>query len=316
MGGPDSLDAVEPYLRNIFNDPDIIDIPFPGFIRNRFVKWLAGKRTPESREIYEKIGGKTPLTGITVRQAVLLEQMLNSKSDESYKVYPAMRYWHPLVEDIWREIKKQNYDRIVVLSLYPFYSTATGGSLVNLINRLSKGEKIRMIDRFGSNATFIEAMKNQILNTAIEYALTEDEEINVLCSTHSIPVKRILKGDPYKDEVEEAFTLLQNSLPKNFKLWLSYQSKIGPVKWLEPSTPQMIEQLAGKGIKKLIAYPFGFVADNSETLYEIGMLYRDLALEKGINEFYSVSALNEDELFIQVLKDEILKVNQDRNTGN
>ncbi|MBN2426295.1 MAG: ferrochelatase, partial [Calditrichaceae bacterium] len=302
------LEAVEPYLFNIFNDPDIIDIPFPGFIRKRFARWLAKKRSPESREIYSKIGGKTPLTEITNHQAGLLENALNQEDDHQYKVFPAMRYWHPFVEDVWQEINQSDFTDIVILSLYPFYSTTTAGSLEKLLDRLLMTsrfdkENIRIISRFGNYPGFIDAIVLQIKRIIIEESNIQYNHL--LLSPHSIPVKRIKNGDPYKVEIEEAYNLIRAGLPE-IEVHLAYQSKIGPVKWLSPSTPDKITELAQKGVKDLLVYPLGFVADNSETIYEIGMLYKELANKMGIRNFKRIDALNTDEIFIRAMKEIIL----------
>jgi ferrochelatase len=306
MGGPDSLEAVEPYLKNIFNDPDIIDIPLPGPLRRRFVNWLAGRRGPESRDIYRQIGGKSPLLDITNGQADLLGKALNHGDGPRYEIFPAMRYWHPLVEDVWERILVGGFDRVVVLSLYPFYSTATGGSLVNLIGRLNKkrridGDKLCVIDRFGAHPAFIRAMAEQISRFLAEHSLLDREAVHLLFSAHSIPVRRVKKGDPYLDEIRAAVGALGELVPANVRLHLSFQSKIGPIKWLEPATPDKIDELAGQGVRELVVYPLGFVADNSETLYELDILYADHAKERGIEQFLRIEALNTDELFVEAL---------------
>jgi protoporphyrin/coproporphyrin ferrochelatase len=305
MGGPDSLDDVEPYLRNIFNDPDIIDIPLPGPIRRRFVRWLAARRGPESRDIYRQIGGKSPLLDITRAQAGLLETALN-RDGADVTVFPAMRYWTPLVEDVWARMLSGGFNKLVILSLYPFYSTATGGSLVNLITRLNSSPGFNesflcVIDRFGDHPAFLEAMAEQIRRFLAEHALAGRDTVDLLCSAHSIPARRVKRGDPYLDEVKQAVKNLKVLLPDNVRMHLSFQSKIGPIKWLEPSTPDKIDELAGQGVRELVVYPLGFVADNSETLYELDILYKNHASGRGIDRFLRIDALNTDELFIEAL---------------
>jgi ferrochelatase len=310
MGGPDSLDAVEPYLYNIFKDPDIIDVPFPGIIRQWFVRWLAKKRGPESCRIYEKIGGKTPLNDITMQQAVQLQRVLNNSKDTRFSVVPAMRYWHPLIEDVWQKISQQEFKKLVIVCLYPFYSSTTTGSIEKLIRRLNKDNRfdatdIFIVNRFGGQPKFIKAISEQILNQ-----IQTHKEINyqhILFSTHSIPMRRIEGGDPYRDEVEEAIQLVREQLSHVLNCHLSYQSKIGPVKWLSPSTADKIDELAAKNVTDLLVYPFGFVADNSETIYEIGMLYKDQAVLRGIKNYQRIDALNTDPIFIDMLKDLVLE---------
>jgi len=312
MGGPDSLDAVECFLYTIFKDPDIIDIPLPKFLRMRFVEWLAKKRAPESREIYEKIGGKTPLTEITNKQAALLEAELKSSGQTDVKVFTAMRYWYPFIEEVWEQIVKEGFDKLVITTLYPFYSTTTTGSMENLVRELNKNqtfspENLTIIDRFGSHPGFIAAMASQIEKALKAKGKTDADEVHLLLSAHSIPMKRIRNGDPYREEVEAAVNALKKILPENVVVHHSYQSKLGPIKWLSPATPDKVDELAESGINELFAYPLGFVADNSETVYEIGMLYGDQAVEAGITDFHRIDALNTNPLFIKTLKDIILE---------
>ncbi len=311
MGGPDSLEAVEPYLVEIFSDPDIIDIPLPKFLRNPLVHWLAKKRAPKSRQIYEKLGGKTPLLQITEQQAVALQQALNSDSENQYQVFPAMRYWHPFMEEVWQKIVKQDFDQILVLSMYPFYSSTTSGSIFNELQRLLKKyntspTRVQFIDRFGSHPLFVQSMV-EILKENLEQKESNEPQ-HVLFSAHSIPMKRINQGDPYFEEVKQAVDALRlHFSEEQVKFYLSFQSKIGPVEWLSPSTEDKIEELALQGIKRLLVFPLGFVADNSETVYEIGMLYRDLAQEKGIEEYRRIEALNVRPSFIEALKQIVLE---------
>jgi ferrochelatase len=178
-----------------------------------------------------------------------------------------------------------------------------------LIDRLvshSRFDKkhIQIISKFGDHPLFIDVMVQQI-----KHVLESDggeQYKDVLLSPHSIPMKRIKKGDPYKAEIEQAYNLIKQKLPDDIKMHLAYQSKLGPVEWLGPATPDKIEELAKDGIKNLLVYPLGFVADNSETIYEIGMLYKDLAVEKGITNFKRVDALNTDVNFINAMKEIII----------
>jgi len=312
MGGPDSLEAVQPYLENIFLDPDIIDIPLPGFLRPRFARWLAGKRAHESREIYRKIGNKTPLTDISMQVAQRLEDSLNRSLSDVCKVFIAMRYWAPLLEDVWDRILSEGFDKIIIVTQYPFYSSATTGSLLNLVQRLHiekpfPGSALVTIDRFGSHPGFISAMAGQITDAMAVSDQGNEEPTHLLLSAHSIPQKLVRKGDPYRDEIEAAFNLLRKLLPENIVMHLSFQSKLGPVKWLEPSTPDKLRELASSGVSELFVYPFGFVADNSETVYEIGMLHKEIATTSGIRRFTRIDALNTDHRYIDVLRDIIME---------
>lgn len=311
MGGPDSPAAVKPYLTNFFRDPHIIDIPMPRVLREPFARWLAKKREPKSKAIYDKIGGKTPLTDITHGQAALLEKSLNAAGADEFKVFAAMRYWHPLIDDVWRDITAGGFQKLIVLTLFPYYSRSTTGSLIKHVEYLNRrndfnGDDLIIIDRFGDHPAFIKAMAGQIKRVLDDGALLQEGGTDILLSAHSVPLRLIKKGDPYKDEIERSVKAIKDLLPANVGLHLSYQSKLGPVKWLEPSTPEMIDALAAKGTRNLLVYPLGFVAENSETIYEIGMLFRERAREKGIEIFRRVDALNTDALFIDALTQIVL----------
>jgi ferrochelatase len=306
MGGPDSLEAVEPYLYNIFKDPDIIDIPLPEFLRRRFVRWLSGRRAPKSREIYAKIGGRSPLNDITDQQALLLEKALNNCDKATFRVFTAMRYWFPLVEDVWQKICSQGFEKLIVVSLYPFYSTTTAGSLEKLIQRLNKAgdyplENLQFIGSFGNHPLFIKAMIEQIRTSL------SGKEQNLLFSAHSIPMRRIKGGDPYQQEIEQAVKQISEQLPSGIRVHLSYQSKVGPIAWLGPATADAIKTLAKNKVKDLLVYPLGFVSDNSETIYEIDILYKDLAFAAGMTTFTKIDALNDDPLFIDALKNIVME---------
>lgn len=306
MGGPDSVESVLPYLENFFRDPAIIDIPLPGILRGRFARWLASRRAPKSASIYEKIGGKTPLTDITRKQAEHLEACLNASQSDEYHVFPAMRYWHPLIEDVWNDIVLGGFGKLIVLPLYPFYSYSTTGSLIDKVMRLNANNRfskdnLKIIDRFGDHPAFNSAVAEQIKNAANK-AGQRGEEKHVIMSAHSIPMRLIRKGDPYRSEIERSFESIREQMPADIILHLSYQSKLGPVKWLGPNTSEKIDELAGMGIKILFIYPFGFVAENSETIFEIGMLFKEQALAGGIRHFHRIDALNADESFIDALR--------------
>ncbi len=310
MGGPTAIEDVKPYLENIFLDPDIIDIPFGNKFRISLARFIANRREKKSRKIFEYLGGKSPLPEISSMQAKKLEEALKDEEEE-IRVFPAMRYWYPFTEDVWQKVKEAGFDKILAISLYAFYSSTTTGSLINILNHLNSKEEnpkdLQIIDRFGNEPLFIEAMAEDIKNTVRQSYDDENNSVNILLSAHSIPMSRIRKGDPYQSEIESSVEQLKNILPDNYITHLSYQSKIGPIKWLGPSTEEKVRELAAQNIDPLWIYPYGFVADNSETIYEMGKQYRDAALESGIENFYRIPALNDSESFINLLKEITLK---------
>jgi len=308
MGGPNKLDDVQQYLTNIFEDPAIINYPVGQFIRNKFAAALAKSRVEESKEIYRKLGGKTPLLDITNQQCTALEKSLNIENSNSFSVLPAMRYWHPFIEETWQKVAADSFDKIVFVSLYPFYSFTTSGSLLTEVSKMNKkfpdtANKTVCVDRFGSHPKFIEAMAAEI-NKALK---ANPAYKDLLLSAHSIPMRSIKKGDPYRKEIGETVDLLKKQLPSDINVHLAFQSKVGPVEWLGPATDDKIAGLAENGVKKLLAYPLGFIADNSETIYEIGMLYGDLASKKGITDFKRIDSLNSNPIFIEALKSLVLE---------
>lgn len=308
MGGPDTIESVKPYLYNLFSDPAIISIPMPEKLRLFLARRLANWRYIKSKHIYKQIGGKSPLYEITNNQCRLLNNMLNSSQTPCrFFVFSAMRYWHPKIEDIWYKVVSQGFDKIMVFPLYPFYSTTTTESITKLIDNLNRNSKINntdliIINRFGNHPLFIEAVINQINSTLKSHPNIKD----ILFSAHSIPLKCISDGDPYLIEITSAFEQLRKNFSDNLSLHLSFQSKLGPMKWIEPSTRDKICEIADRGVKGLIVYPFGFVADNSETIYELDIEIKNMARERGIDTFIRINALNDDPLFIKTLNTLIL----------
>ena len=300
MGGPDSLESVRPYLKNIFLDPDLIQIPIRGALRGKFAEYLATKRAPKSMKIFEAIGGSSPLLKITQEQATKLQQRLRAQNHD-VRVFPAMRYWHPFIEDVWQRVHAESFESVVVLSMYPFYSNSTTGSIVRLVEELQRRQPVQrldIIDRFGDNPLFIEAIAAQIRESVSK--AHSKAPFRVLLSAHSLPLRHIKKGDPYENEILFAMDALHIKLSSDVQLHLSYQSKIGPVKWLGPSTEEKLQELATLS-HELWVYPFGFVTDNSETLYEIGQLYKNIALESDVEFYHRIDALNDHDTFINAL---------------
>lgn len=315
MGGPDNIQAIPEYLENIFNDPDIIDIPLPIHLRKILVKYIVKKRSPKTEKIYQKIGGASPLTKITEIQAQKLSSYLNENSSEEFKIFIGMRYWKPFLTNTWQEILDQKFEQIIIFSQYPQYSTTTTGSIENLLkNLLKKSEnfsgKVEIIKSYCDNSNYIQAIVNQI---ELEFSRTikSNEFVDLIFSAHAIPLSRINKGDPYENEIEKTFLAVKKFLPKNVRMHKAYQSKLGPVKWLGPDIESVIADLARLGRKKIFIYPVSFVTDNSETVYEIDMLYRDFAHNAGIRDYYCFTALNTNPDFIKTMAEIILNTKSD-----
>lgn len=304
LGGPDTLDAVRPFLYNLFSDRDIIKLG-PSFLQKPIAKFISITRAGKTCDAYKLIGGGSPILKITNDQASALQEAL--KPHGNFKVYIGMRYWHPFIEDTLREMNQDGIRDCVVLSLYPHYSIATTGSAVKELKRHLQNYPIRCsyTNSWYDNAHYIDALFDSIVSSIKE----QNKEQEILYSAHSLPVSFIEGGDPYVDHISETIRLVNERLRENgytFTSHLAYQSRSGPVEWLAPSTDDTIVELAQKGVKELLVVPISFVSDHIETLYEIDMLYKDLAAENGII-LNRVESLNTSPKFIDALKDLVLK---------
>jgi protoporphyrin/coproporphyrin ferrochelatase len=299
MGGPDSLDAVQPFLTNLFSDRDIIKIG-PAFLQPLIARVIARRRAPKVEKYYEKIGGKSPIRELTEAQARALEERLG----EEYRCFVAMRYWHPSTIEALAAIKREGIDRIIALSLYPHYSRATTGSSFNELDRVL-GEagvhfQVSRIDRFYDHPRYIDALEEKIREGLGQFHPLAD--IEILFSAHSLPQSFIDDGDPYLAHIEETVRLVMERF-ENIAHHLAFQSRAGPVKWLEPSTEEMLAHLAAHGSKNLLMVPLSFVSDHIETLYEIDIQYAEEAFRLGYAKFWRSGSLNTSPAFIDCLAD-------------
>lgn len=299
MGGPDSLDAVEPFLLNLFSDRDIIRLG-PAFLQPVLARWIARRRAPKVEAQYEKIGGRSPIRELTAAQALALEEKLG----QGFRCFPAMRYWRPSTIEALAAVKKEGISRIFALPLYPQYSRATTGSSFNELRRVLALSGVKFpfscIESFHNHPLYITALACT-LEEGINF-FPEGEEVTLLFSAHSLPVSFIESGDPYLSHVEETVQLVMEKFPK-YPYHLAFQSKAGPVKWLEPSTEEAIARLATEGCRNLLMVPVSFVCDHIETLYEIDVTYAALAREQGIVRFHRAPSLNTSPLFVDCLAD-------------
>jgi ferrochelatase len=308
MGGPDSLEAVEPFLRNLFSDRDIIRLG-PAFLQPVIARWIARRRAQKVEEQYEKIGGRSPIRKFTTAQALALEERLGG----DFRCFPAMRYWRPSTIEALAAVKKAGISRIVALPLYPHYSRATTGSSVNelrrVLNLTGGGFAVSFIESFHDHPLYIRAVAGTIAEGLAGFP--QGEEVTLLFSAHSLPVSFIESGDPYLSQVEETVRLVMESFP-GIRHDLAFQSKAGPVKWLEPSTEEAIVRYAESGCRNLLVVPISFVCDHIETLYEIDITYAALARERGVENFLRAPSLNTSPLFIDCLADLVVREAQVR----
>jgi len=296
MGGPDSLEAVEPFLLNLFSDREIIKIG-PAWLQPIIARIIVKKRKGHVEENYALIGGKSPLRRLTEEQASALEKKLGG----DYRCFVAMRYWRPSTLEALAEIRRAGITDITVLSLYPHYSKATTGSSIKELKRVLAETKvnfnIKYIDSFYNDIGYIDALEEKIREGLEQFHPLA--EVDLLFSAHSLPQSFIDEGDPYLEHVQESVRLVMErfTLPHH----LAFQSRAGPVKWLEPSTDDMLKSLAEKGVKNLLVIPLSFVSDHIETLHEIDIEYSKKAWELGIGKFERMPSLNSSPTFIAAL---------------
>lgn len=320
LGGPDSLEAVEPFLFNLFSDPDIIDFPGSFLFRKRLAKLISTRRGPRVIEQYKEIGGKSPLKEHTLRQAQLLEQKLNEKI--SARVYAAMRYWKPSTDDALDAIERDGIKRVVLLPLYPQFSKATTTSSFTEWERRLKDRDLdieySLVEQYFDHPTYIDAFVERIRQGLERFPEKIRREVNILFSAHGTPMKLVRQGDPYSDQIVKTVKAILARGGFTQPHSLCYQSKVGPMKWLTPSTPDTIAELAAKGVKHMLLVPVAFTSDHLETLFELGIEYRRQAKERGVEQYEVMEGLNDSPKFIQALAElvfETLGVGDQRAEG-
>jgi ferrochelatase len=354
LGGPDSLNAIKPFLYNLFSDRQIIQLG-PPFLQKQLAWLISTIRSKKTEKMYAMIGGKSPILDITIAQAKALEEALNQESgvgsqksernkdsklrttssELSFKVYVGMRYWHPLIEEVIPKIYNDGIRKLIALSLYPHYSLATSGSSLTKLKEVlikiykpegakltefvssfehQKGKSsfavhnsqftVHCITSWFNHPLYIEALVDVIKRGLESFIPPHTLPPHILFSAHSLPKKIIDEGDPYVNQITGTIEEITRLMP--IKWHLSYQSKSGPVKWLEPSTDEKLKELAREGVKDILVVPISFVSDHIETLYEIDILYKNIADKLGI-KLKRVDSLNTHPHFIEALKDMVEK---------
>ncbi|MCI5196333.1 MAG: ferrochelatase [Candidatus Electrothrix sp. AW5] len=308
MGGPEKQEDVRPFLYNLFSDRQIIRLG-PAFLQKPLAALIARKRTPSSMKNYQKIGGGSPLTRITAEQAYALEQSL--ADDGQFIVRSCMRYWPPFADTVIQEMVAAGVTELIALPLYPHYCQATTGSsfadLRQHNKKLGFNVPLQEVRSWPAEPAYIDALAARVqegLGLFGEDAQKTVQSVQLVYSAHSLPKKFIDQGDPYVEELQQTIVALEQQI--SIKGRLCFQSRSGPVEWLEPSTPDMLEQLAKQGCKNILMVPLAFVSDHIETLYEIDMLYREQAAALGMR-LESTKGLNDDPLFIKALRNLVLR---------
>jgi protoporphyrin/coproporphyrin ferrochelatase len=330
LGGPNNADAVQPFLYNLFMDDDIFKIPVKGKARQSLMRFITSRRAKSVVEKYKVInacpqgcmGPKScsnrinkvtstccsATNPITEWQRRDLEKRLNEDSEEiSYRVFTAMRYWNPSSADTIEALKAGNFDELVLLPLYPQFSHTTTASSFNEWTRQLAAQsleghwKTHMITSYHRFPTYLRAINQRIEEGMGQFPEAERDQVQLLFSAHGTPISFRDAGDPYSKQIEETVAAVMELRGHDRPHWLSYQSRVGPVKWILPNTEEFLHVLRGYGVRHLLVIPIAFVSDHIETSHEIDIEFREVAEEIGIEHFYLTRGLNDLPLFIDAL---------------
>jgi ferrochelatase len=299
LGGPDSLAAIEPFLYNLFCDPDIIDFPFARIGRKPLAKLISTTRARKVQHHYATIGGGSPIRRFTERQAVALETELTMHGIDA-RCFVAMRYWHPFTSEAIAQLLGSGCDEVVLLPLYPQYSSTTTGSSLNEWQRLFRGQAtVHRVKSFYRHPAYLDAVIEKIEEALSRFPVPHRAEL--IFSAHSVPMSVIAKGDPYQRQIEETVQLLMERGRWPNRHRLCYQSKVGASKWLQPSLHRTLQDLGNEKAREVCIIPVAFVSDHVETLGEIDHEAREEARRLGITRFEMSSGLNDSPKFIAAL---------------
>lgn len=299
LGGPDTIAAIRPFLVNLFSDNQIIKLPIQPVL-SRIIAWTRAKKVAQR---YKMIGGGSPIIKLTEEQSAKTAERLRS-SGYDCRGYVGMNYWHPYIKEAVVKAAADGYEQILGFSLFPHFSKATTGAclrdLENAVAYIEKALTVDTIDAWYDDPQYVKALADTVNIGLKRFPSSERKDVKVLFSAHSLPKSFIDQGDPYQKHLEATVKSVLE-LTGYLDWALTYQSRSGPVEWLEPQTDEEIVALARLGVKNLLVVPLSFVSDHIETLYELDIMYRDLALGHGIEKFERAPALNSVPAFIESL---------------
>ena len=304
LGGPDTLEAIEPFLFNLFCDPDIIDFPFARLGRRPLAKLISSTRARKVQHHYSVIGGGSPIRRFTEQQARALQIKL-VESGLDARCFVAMRYWHPFTAQAIEQLLAAECDEVVLLPLYPHYSSTTTGSSLNEWQRHFREDiPVHSIVTFYRHDLYLEALAEKMDEALARFPQPERPEI--VFSAHSVPQAVIDRGDPYQRQIEETVELIMHRGGWLNRHRICYQSKVGASKWLQPSLHRTLRDLAGEHVQEICVVPISFVSDHVETLGEIDHEAREEAKILGIRQFEMTSGLNSSPTFIAALAELVI----------
>ncbi len=305
LGGPGRLEEIEPFLYNLFCDPDIIDFPLARIGRRPLAKLISTTRARKVQHHYATIGGGSPIRRFTERQAGALEAQLASCGIDA-RCFVAMRYWHPFTSEAIAQLRAAQCDELVLLPLYPQYSSTTTGSSLNEWRRHFHDDiPVYCVEKFYRHEGYLDAVIEKVDEALARF--TVPERVQIVFSAHSVPVSVIEKGDPYQRQIEDTVRLLVQRGGWSNPHRLCYQSKVGASKWLQPSLNRTLHDLAAENAREICVVPVAFVSDHVETLGEIDHSAREEVGRLGVTQFEMSAGLNDSPKFIQALGQIVLQ---------
>jgi ferrochelatase len=305
LGGPATLDDVEPFLLELFADREIIQLPLQRWLG----PFIARRRSPKVRGLYASIGGGSPILRYTEAQGKGMVARLDriSPATAPHKFYVAFRYTHPSSDDALRAMQADGVERAVAFTQYPQFSCSTTGSSLNELWRAAARTGLRhsfewsVIDRWPVHPGFIDAMTEAVRDGLDQFDPPDRDKVLILFSAHSLPLDVIDRGDAYPQEVGASVQRVVEQLGKSNAYILAYQSDVGPVRWLGPSTEQVLRRLGARGHRHVLVVPIAFTSDHIETLSELDREYGEVAHRAGITHYKRAPALNDRPLFLDGL---------------
>lgn len=314
LGGPDTPEAIEPFLFNLFSDPDIIDFPGARIARKPLAKLISATRARKVQQHYEVLGGASPIRRFTEDQADALEARLRNSGIDA-RCFVAMRYWHPFTAEAIQQLLASRCDEVVLLPLYPHYSSTTTGSSLNEWRRLFRSDiPVFVVGPFYDHARFLQAVVERVDGALAR--MPEPERTEIVFSAHSVPLYVIEKGDPYRQQIEHCVELVMSRGGWKNRHRLCYQSKVGAAKWLQPSLHQTLQTIAAEKIREVCIVPISFVSDHVETLGELHHEARLEAANLGIQRFEVTLGLNSSPTFIDALAELVQNALTPVSSGN
>lgn len=304
LGGPDTPEAIRPFLENLFSDPLILSFG-PGLLRRFVARRIAKRRAPKVAVDYAEIGGASPLVRLTQAQADALAATLERRAPGRFATAVAMRYWRPFTEDAVGRLLDAGCDRFLHLPLYPQESEATTESSSRELRRVlaarAPGAPLREVRSYATHPGYVASVRATVDDGLAALRDLTPAPPHVLFSAHGLPQRFERKGDPYVGQIRATRDAVAKGLASPSSL--SFQSRVGPVAWVKPYTDDELRRLAAEGVQALLVVPLGFVSDHFETLFEIDRMYRDLAREHGIEHFVRAQSLNDRGDFVEALAD-------------